>query len=253
MWKRLDLEIHYFVRRKTFSGWEIQPRCIGDHELVYVLQGEGTICIDGVAHRVCAGELIYFSPGILHSLETPEEPCMEFYAVHLGLPEQTARLPFPEVLPVRGTRIESLFRGLELARRQKSELSVWRQNLALEQIICEGMQLLEAQRAPYDTTRIDRVLDYIHRDPCRPLPMEELLERAGLQKSAFLQSFRNVTGTTPLQYIQGLRLEYACDLLSQTGLPVAKVAELSGFTDSFYFSRCFRKRLGVSPSQWRGL
>ena len=98
--------------------------------------------------------------------------------------------------------------------------------------------------AAYDQKK---VLEHIHEDPARPFTLEELTARSGVKKTLFLQSFRRVTGTTPKQYILGLRLEYARDLLLETDVPVAQVAERCGFSDSFYFSRCFKRYFGYSP------
>lgn len=81
--------------------------------------------------------------------------------------------------------------------------------------------------------------------------MENLLGQAGVQKTVFLQSFRRQTGTTPRQYILQLRLEYARDLMMETELPIGEIAERAGFSDPFYFSRCFRKHFGIVPSVYR--
>lgn len=251
MEKRLTVELHHFVRRQTFPGWEIRPRRISDHELVYVVQGQGDITIEGRHIRLEAGDLVCFRPGAEHNLSADREPCMLFYGVHFGLEGEMDELPLLDVAKMPSRKMDPLFRSLEEAVRQKGELWKWRQDLIVSQIICEAMLALREESEPIDTVRIRRVLEYIHEDPCRPLPLEALLQRAGVRKTAFLQSFRRVTGTTPLQYIQNLRLEYACDLLIETDLPVAQAAERCGFSDPFYFSRCFRKRYGVGPRQWR--
>lgn len=251
MWTHLNVEIHYFVRRETFPGWEIHPRQISDHELVFVTGGSGNIVIAGKKRRVGEGDLICFRPGVEHSLCADTEPCMAFYGIHFGLPQGVEELPLPDVAQIPPRRLEPLLRSLREAAHQQGPLVQWRKNLLLEQVICEAMLALQASSEPMQVRRIRRVLAYIHEDPCRELTMDQLLEQAGIRKTAFIQAFRNVTGTTPLQYIQGLRLEYACDLLCETDLPVAQVAQRCGFSDSFYFSRYFRKKYGMPPSRWR--
>ena len=110
---------------------------------------------------------------------------------------------------------------------------------------------MHGENAPAELIRIKKVLEHIHEDPARPFTLEELTARSGVKKTLFLQSFRRVTGTTPKQYILGLRLEYARDLLLETDVPVAQVAERCGFSDSFYFSRCFKNHFSTSPRQYR--
>jgi len=251
VWEHLNVKARYFVRRATFPGWEIRPRRIWDHELVYVLKGYGEIEIEGEQYRIGPGDLVWFRPDQLHSLTVDEEPCMVFFAVHFSLPEQAERLPLESVQHIGGRRLEPCFRALEEIWHQRNAWSAWQQNLCLERIICESVLASQAQQESYDAGRVKKVLAFIHSDPYRQISLQDMLDQAGVKKSSFIHAFRSITGTTPLQYIQQLRLEYACDLLVQTVLPVAQIAERCGFADSFYFSRVFRKRFGMSPSQWR--
>lgn len=193
-----------------------------------------------------------FCPGVLHSLSVARQPCMEFYGVHFTLPSDVDRLPLPEVAKIEPPgRLEPLFKSLFEIYKQKTYLYQWRQNLLLEQILCEILSALHGENAPAELIRIKKVLEHIHEDPARPFTLEELTARSGVKKTLFLQSFRRVTGTTPKQYILGLRLEYARDLLLETDVPVAQVAERCGFSDSFYFSRCFKNHFSTSPRQYR--
>ena len=49
-----------------------------------------------------------------------------------------------------------------------------------------------------------------------------------------------------------MRIEYACKLLEQGGLPVKKIAAMSGFNDPKYFAKVFKTKVGVLPSQYGG-
>lgn len=97
MWKHLEVELDYLVRRATFCGWQIAPRRISNYELVYVLRGQGDICLGSRQFTVRTGDLVCFCPGVLHSLSVARQPCMEFYGVHFTLPSDVDRLPLPEV------------------------------------------------------------------------------------------------------------------------------------------------------------
>lgn len=78
-----------------------------------------------------------------------------------------------------------------------------------------------------------------------------LAEQVGLQYNYFSILFKKVTGETPIHTLTRLRLENACKLLKYTNLPIHRVAEKSGFADELYFSRVFRKNIGLSPSSFR--
>ena len=252
MWEHFEVNLDYLVRRATVCGWEIAPRRISNYELVFVLKGQGEISWGERCVAVHAGDLVCFRPGVLHSLKVTQEPCMEFYGVHFTLAPQAKGLPLPDVAKIElSHRVQVLFKEMLEVYRQKSYLYGWRQNLLLEQILCEVFCALHGENAPAELTRVKKVLEYIHADPYRSFTLEDLLAQADIKKTLFLQSFHNVTGTTPKQYILGLRLEYARDLLLETELPVAHIAERCGFADAFYFSRCFKSRFFASPQQYR--
>ena len=63
--------------------------------------------------------------------------------------------------------------------------------------------------------------------------------------------FRRDLGTSPLAWVLDSRIGASKVLLTTTELPVASVARRVGFRDAYYFSRQFRARTGLTPSQWR--
>jgi transcriptional regulator GlxA family with amidase domain len=56
---------------------------------------------------------------------------------------------------------------------------------------------------------------------------------------------------SPHQYLLELRIVRARSLLAETELPVKEIAAQTGFGDELYFSRLFRQKLNLTPSQWR--
>ncbi len=63
--------------------------------------------------------------------------------------------------------------------------------------------------------------------------------------------FRESMKTTPIAYLNGLRLSHACLLLESTRLSITQIAENCGIRDGFYFSKMFQSKYGVSPLQYR--
>lgn len=247
-----EASVNHFVRRQSFSGWEIQPRYIRDCELVLVLKGYGCIRAEGEIHEIKAGDLVCFQPGMEHSLWVDREPYMLFYGVHFDYQPHTRPLPFPLLLSFGApNRLEPLFRQLQDAYLENGPLDKWHQSLLLQQILLEIFTHLQQKSEPMGHLRVRRALEYIHEDPCRPISLDDLYRQAGVQKTVFLRAFRQVTGTTPTQYIIRLRLETARELLTDTQLSVTQIAEQCGFQDPLYFSRCFRKHFALSPRQYR--
>ncbi|MDD6174813.1 MAG: AraC family transcriptional regulator [Firmicutes bacterium] len=252
MWEHFEVTLDYLVRRATYCGWGIAPRRISNYELVFVLKGQGNIVLENKQMTIQPGDLVCFRPGVLHSLSVSQEPCMEFYGVHFTLPAEMEQLPLPDLAQIKpAAQLEALFKDLLGVYQKKAYLYQWRQNLLLQQILCEIFTALYQESIPAEQARIKKVLEYIHEDPSHPFTLEDLTARAGVKKTLFLQSFRNVTGTSPKQYIIGLRLESARSLLLETQMPVSQIAEKCGFTDAFYFSRRFKAKFSESPQQYR--
>ena len=62
--------------------------------------------------------------------------------------------------------------------------------------------------------------------------------------------YKNVTGFTPIQFLINYRIKYACELLKQ-GYPVSQAAFDCGFSDIANFSVRFKKKMGVSPNEFK--
>lgn len=87
-----------------------------------------------------------------------------------------------------------------------------------------------------------------HRDTVR---LEELLALTGLSRSSFARQFKQHSGRSFSEFLNGLRLEAACRELLESGRPVLDIALGAGFTQVSFFNRLFRRTYGCSPSAFR--
>jgi AraC family transcriptional regulator len=69
--------------------------------------------------------------------------------------------------------------------------------------------------------------------------------------ACFSRSFKLATGDGPQRYVIQRRIERAKSLLRQTGLPVALIAQESGFADQSHLTQMFRRKVGVTPGRFR--
>ena len=91
----------------------------------------------------------------------------------------------------------------------------------------------------------------IYHEQSGPLTIEELAGRLSVSRATLFRHFRAAYGESPSEYKERIQIERACRLLRETPATTQQVAFFCGFTTPQYFSRVFRKRLGVSPGQWR--
>lgn len=251
---RLFPSVEYVVFRETQAGWRIPDRQISNHELVFVAEGKGYVRIRGRDFTVCANDVLYFYPGMPHSLWVGEPPFMKFFGVHFSFSDAdgAARLPMEDIVHLPG--LNSLSAALkELTRvwAEKDYLHVWRQDLLFSQVLYALIDRLHRQEAPADVQKIAAVIDHIHRRPTQPFTLEQLRTVSGMGKSCFMRSFRAVTGDSPVHYANRMRLEFSKDALLGGRDSIRSIAERFGFSDEGYYSRLFRETFGLAPSEFR--
>lgn len=99
---------------------------------------------------------------------------------------------------------------------------------------------------------LNEALAHINDNLTEPLQAVDLAEIAGLSRSAFCRSFRRHTGLSPVQYVNRLRINLACQLLmSEEDMKVTEICFLSGFNNLANFNRQFAAIKGMSPSVFR--
>ncbi|NKJ42322.1 MULTISPECIES: helix-turn-helix domain-containing protein [unclassified Novosphingobium] len=105
--------------------------------------------------------------------------------------------------------------------------------------------------ADFSAYRIHQIMNDILARPEAEHSLEALAAKAGLTPSHFCRVFKRATGVSPHQYVMKARLDRARDLLGQSDLSVAQVADMTGFTSQSHFTRAFRQYAGQTPSSWR--
>jgi len=96
--------------------------------------------------------------------------------------------------------------------------------------------------------RIARSIAFIREDFDQHITIEGLARHAGMSTPVFHRSFRNMTGSSPLQYLKATRLNRAKGLIVSEGMAVGQAARRVGYENAAHFSREFKKHFGVSAS-----
>ena len=99
--------------------------------------------------------------------------------------------------------------------------------------------------------RLHRARDYATAYLAQPLTLDDLARAAALSPNHLLRTFRQAFGQSPHQYLTGLRLARAHDMLTGTDRPVTEVCLAVGFESLGSFSTLFRRRYGLAPSHLR--
>lgn len=95
------------------------------------------------------------------------------------------------------------------------------------------------------------VLEYLRAHFAEPLSLDILSHRVGYIPQYVSSLFRKDTGMTLQEYLQKLRIEEACRLMSRQELSIAHIALAVGYSDIKHFSKIFRRYKGISPKEFR--
>jgi YesN/AraC family two-component response regulator len=94
-------------------------------------------------------------------------------------------------------------------------------------------------------------IDYIAENYCRDVSVPEIASELYVSHMYLSQLFRDVTGTSVINYIVKFRIEKAKEMLEESDRPIYGIAESVGFHDIKHFSKTFKKVVGTSPSAYR--
>ncbi len=92
---------------------------------------------------------------------------------------------------------------------------------------------------------------YIEKNYCSDISIAKLAETTGYSERQFCRLFKSAFSASPNTFITNLRLQKAQQLLKTTSLPVGEISWTCGYADHNYFSRIFKKYIGLSPSEYR--
>ncbi|MBB6429670.1 helix-turn-helix domain-containing protein [Algisphaera agarilytica] len=123
-------------------------------------------------------------------------------------------------------------------------LASWMDQLG-EQEVAEGLHAVAGQHV------VEPALSYIEANLGEPIGNDELAELCHYSTDHFAKVFRQVVGQTPGRYIAERRIAAAAQDLTFTDRTIDDIAESFGFANRFYFSRAFKRQVGVPPAAYR--
>lgn len=83
------------------------------------------------------------------------------------------------------------------------------------------------------------------------LSLDTLAHYSQLSKFHFAKKFKELTDSSPIQHFINMKIQHACSQLDNTDITIKDIANGLGYSDPYYFSRLFKKVVGISPKQYR--
>ena len=116
---------------------------------------------------------------------------------------------------------------------------------------CEGGKTKVSQQEQVAAQRMKQMLRFVEEHYAEELNVERIADCVALSESACLRSFRQLLGTTPIQYVKQYRIEKAAELLLSTSMKAGEIGAECGFADTSYFTKTFRELKHCTPKEYR--
>jgi AraC family transcriptional regulator, arabinose operon regulatory protein len=98
---------------------------------------------------------------------------------------------------------------------------------------------------------VRRIINYLEKNLDKKLTLEQIAREAGYSTTYFTTLFRKETNYSPISYFSHLKILKACELLDYTHMKVKEISFCFCYSDPYYFTKDFKKKMGMSPRQYR--
>ena len=239
----------------------VRPDGTDDTLFMLTLSGSGRIVLNNRLFTLRPNSLAILFPGTPHDYgNAPGCKTWRFQWTHVRAPAvwepfldlaetenglalvDLAQLPQPEF-----RRVKALFNEMVIRANEGSALGrAFALNL-LENAILRLYSALHGSSGA-DAAFRERVGQHIRSNLTDDMSINALAAVFGLSPSHFAHRFSSAFGVSPQVYVESCRLEYAKRLLETKDVTIKEAALNTGFSDPLYFTKCFRRAFGVTPS-----
>lgn len=278
------MELYFFTQDNTFPfyiqyGEHEEEVFIHEHrdftELVIVLEGSAVHIVNNERFEIKKGDVFVMNEGVFHGYENPQnfkicnimfrtETFISenydirllpgFHALFLLEPKYNVENGFKSRLkltPVAFSEIERLLKNCanEYYSSESGRKTMVRSYFL--QIVVLLSRLYGTNVRHKEIEGISNAAAFMETHYMEDIGTDELLNVSHYSQRHFIRLFSATYNTTPQQYLLGIRIRHAYNMLRDKTLSVTEIATRCGFNDSNYFCRIFKKNTGMTPSMYR--
>lgn len=272
-------DIGYYPSAAHHYRKRLQP--ISQYVLIYCVSGSGWYRLAGKEHQVAQSQCFVLPPDVPHSYGTTDGASWTIYWLHFGghhAPIYAEGMQTPQNIRVAAnSRIMdriSIFEemlstlqrgcGLEELRYVSSLLHHFLASMRyLGQFRASHNEVLDSiartttpQASPASNDTSGRAvcqaaIHFMQENIENHITLQDVVRYTGYSQSHLSALFKSQAHTSPLAYFNRLKIERACQLLTDTDLNINQICHKVGIHDPYYFSRLFKQLTGQSPKAYR--
>lgn len=269
------LVVHsYYFSPAPGSARRLGMRHVTDYEFEFLLCGNGAQYIDGKRYPMEPGLVVYRRPGqltegvlpyecysIIVDMEGKRRPLRKPYWRGVrGRPPQPdfdidllRRIP-PRMKVRNPETLEVLFKQILSHSLESSERSTLIQKSLVLQILASLTSQLSAESLPRPEERepdFSAFLDWVQQRFHKDIKLQDMADFLGYSPAYTHKLLSRYLGQSPLNYIHGLRIHRAKELLASTNMTMEELSSKCGFDNLSYFFRVFKRASGQTPGEFR--
>lgn len=239
---------HHFVERK--EGIE-------EYIFLYCSEGEGSVLVNGKKYTLRENEAFTIPRYKKHFYYSDKKNPWSILWVHFK-GEDTQYYPLDEcrIVKFKSNRVKNrmlflfdlLFRVLEGNYTLGNFIYI---SEVLSLIMAESYSREKKDEAGQQNKHVTNIIKYMHSHIGENLTLEQICREFELSKSYVNSIFLRCTQHAPMDFFINLKIREACNALRSTDQYIYEIAQRLGYKDQYYFSRLFKKVVGVSPKEYR--
>lgn len=228
-----------------------------EYILLYCVEGEGCIQVENRKYCLHGQEVFCIPRNKRHKYYASEVKPWSIFWVHFK-GENTVHYPLEECQVVSLgskhaenriiTLFDVLFRVLGCNYTLGNFIYI---SQVLSLILAEIYFREKVDEASKQNRHITATVRYMYKHLDENLSLEDLSRELELSKSYLNAVFKKYANRAPIDFFINLKMQEACKLLKSTDMYILEIAQSLGYDDPYYFSRIFKKMIGVSPREYR--
>lgn len=250
-------DIGYFPKAR-FHRVERKKGCT---ENVFILcaSGKGYIQVDNITRELRKNDWYIIPSGKSHKYYSSNDEPWGLYFIHFSGDEANKLVNngiftnCVNLTEVQNFMISSLIiNSILLLEQEQSQKTVVYLNAMIEFFLKSLIEFCQIKYVPSKKEQLlYKFLNYNEINIDKKISIYDLLDNLSVSQGTLYKIVDEEFGTTPMQYVYKMKINYAADLLLSTNMKISKVASLSGFDDQYHFSKKFKSILGYPPSEYR--
>lgn len=257
-WHNVTLTIHGCGRRTLSAPGAAAYRFEGTLMLAYLAQGSGVLSSANKEFLVAEGQGFLVPPKLDYTFRADEdETCVLYWVEFFGsyVEKYLMRARLMADTPIFSYERDDAVRRHFIQLVEVSKLTYNRYCKMIAELYLILSHLIDDVQEKSDMPRIDfgtqeyvwQALRYIESNYMNPIRIEDLATHVGLSRKYFYHVFQRYLHMSPQAYIIRHRMTIACEILHSGRVLVEDVARAVGYTDTFHFTKMFKKVVGVTP------